>query len=155
MTDDRHRDLHRGDRQDIADLLVRYATGIDRRDWDLLRSCFTEDCQADYGAIGRWHGADEITEWMRQTHEPVGHTMHRITNPAIDVEGDGTRASARSYVDALVLFADNKAGTRATGMYDDELVRTQAGWRIARRRYTMVLLQLVPDGTVLDLDELL
>ena len=154
MTDDLHRDgLRRDDRHDIADVLVRYATGIDRRDWDLLRSCFTEDCHADYGAIGVWHGADEITEWMRQTHEPVGHTMHRITNPSI--EGDGERASARSYVDALVLFADNEAGTRATGIYDDELVRTEVGWRIARRRYTMVLLQLVPDGTVLDLDELL
>ncbi len=36
-------------RQDIAEVLVRYATGIDRRDWALLRSCFTDDCEADYG----------------------------------------------------------------------------------------------------------
>ena len=31
---------------------MRYATGIDRRDWALLRSCFTDDCVADYGDIG-------------------------------------------------------------------------------------------------------
>ena len=37
--------------------------------------------------------------------------------------------------------------------YDDELVETGEGWKIARRRFTMVLLQLVPDGTVIDLDE--
>ncbi len=45
-------------RLDIADVLVRYATGIDRRDWTLFRSCFTDDCVADYGDIGVWHGAD-------------------------------------------------------------------------------------------------
>ena len=36
------------DHQDVADLLVRYATGIDRRDWALFRTCFTGDCEVDY-----------------------------------------------------------------------------------------------------------
>jgi 3-phenylpropionate/cinnamic acid dioxygenase small subunit len=141
------------DRMAVADVLVRYATGIDGRDWDLLRSCFTDDVEADYGVIGVWHGADEITRWMRETHEPCGHTLHRITNVAVD--GGGDEASARSYVDALVLFADDRSGTRATGWYDDELVRAGDGWRIARRCFTSVLVQLVPDGTVLDLHDLL
>ena len=50
------------------------------------------------------------------------------------------------------MFADNTSGTRAAGFYDDELVLTDDGWKIARRRFTLVLLQLVPDGTVIDLD---
>jgi 3-phenylpropionate/cinnamic acid dioxygenase small subunit len=137
-------------RLDVADVLVRYATGIDRRDWELLRSCFTDDCDADYGDIGVWNGADEITAWMREAHASCGHTLHRITNQAVTSNGDGV--SARSYVDALVMFADNQSGTRATGFYDDELVATEDGWKIARRRFTMVLLQLVPDGTLLSLD---
>ena len=131
-------------------MLVRYASGIDRRDWEALRSCFTDDCDADYGTIGHWHGSDEITEWMRVAHEPCGHTLHRITNPALSPSPGGV--TARSYVDALVLAADNRTGSRATGYYDDELVETGDGWKIARRRFTMVLLQLVPDGTVIDLD---
>ena len=45
----------------VTDVLVRYASGIDRRDWDLFRTCFTDDCEADYGEIGVWHGADVIT----------------------------------------------------------------------------------------------
>ncbi len=44
---------------------------------------FADDCEADYGSIGQWHSGDEITEWMRETHEPVGHTLHRITNQAL------------------------------------------------------------------------
>ncbi len=142
--------LDRETRQDITDLLVRYATGIDRRDWALFRSCFTDDCEADYGVIGQWRGADEITSWMRDAHEPAGHTMHRITNQVVTPSTAGVAAS--SYVDALVMFADNTSGTRAAGYYDDELVLTDDGWRIARRRFTMVLLQLVPDGTLIDLE---
>jgi 3-phenylpropionate/cinnamic acid dioxygenase small subunit len=138
-------------RQDVADVLVRYASGIDGRDWELLRSCFTPDCDADYGVIGRWRSADDITEWMRATHEPLGPTLHRITNQAVQAAGEGDRAAARCYVEALVMMPDGVTGTRATGYYDDELVKTDAGWKIARRRFTTVLLQMVPDGSVIDL----
>jgi 3-phenylpropionate/cinnamic acid dioxygenase small subunit len=131
-------------RQDVSDLLVRYAAGIDRRDWKLLRSCFTDDCVADYGAIGRWNGGDEITEWMRTTHEPLGHTLHRITNQA--VVSDGATVIARSYVDAIVLGPDNQRGAQATGHYEDVVVRTHQGWKIARRRFTMVRMQAIGPG---------
>ncbi|MHB8464874.1 MAG: nuclear transport factor 2 family protein [Acidimicrobiales bacterium] len=136
-------------RHDVADVLVRYATGIDRRDWALFRSCFTDDCEADYGEIGVWHGAEEITTWMRETHEPCGHTMHRITNQVVTPRDGGV--AARSYVDAIVMFGDKGAGTRGTGYYDDELVRTDEGWKISRRRFTLVLLQLLPEGSRLEL----
>jgi 3-phenylpropionate/cinnamic acid dioxygenase small subunit len=137
-------------RADVAEVLVRYATGIDRRDWELFRSCFIDDCEADYGPIGVWHNAEEITTWMRTTHEPAGHTMHRVTNQVVTANGSG--ATARSYVDALVMFAGNKSGTRSAGYYDDELVPTDDGWKIARRRFTLVLLQFVPADTIFSLD---
>jgi 3-phenylpropionate/cinnamic acid dioxygenase small subunit len=132
-------------RQDVAELLVRYATGIDRSDWKLLRSCFTDDCVADYGATGRWSSGDEITAWMRATHEPLGHTLHRITNPTVAREG--AAVTARSYVDALVLGPDNARGVQVAGFYDDVLVQTDDGWKIARRRYTMVRMQVIEPGS--------
>jgi SnoaL-like domain len=124
-------------RQDITDVLIRYATGIDRRDWDLFRTCFTEDCVVDYGDIGLWHGADEVTAWMDQTHREAGHTLHRIGNQAVTLNGLAARAS--SYVDAIIMGADNLSGVRAVGFYDDELIETDHGWQIARRRFTPVL----------------
>lgn len=133
---------------EVAEVLVRYASGIDQRDWSLFRTCFTDDCEADYGAIGHWRGVDEITDWMARTHAPCGHTLHRITNIAV-MPQDDVRARARSYVDAVVLGADNRDGVRAVGFYDDELVRTDGGWRIARRRFTPVHVQaLGPSMTV-------
>jgi len=129
------------DRQDIADVLIRYATGIDRRDWPLFRTVFTDDCELDYGEIGTWNGVDAVTGFMEQAHAMAGHTLHRLTNQAIAVDGD--KATARTYIDGLIMFADNDSGVNAVGFYDDALVRTDDGWRIARRRYTQVRLVTV------------
>jgi 3-phenylpropionate/cinnamic acid dioxygenase small subunit len=122
----------------ISDTILRYATAIDRRDWDLLATCFTDDCVSDYGDIGAWTSRDGIVEYMEAVHAACGHSLHRITNVVIDL-GDGG-AAARSYVDAVVLAEDNASGVNVLGMYDDVLVASTDGWRIARRRFTMVRL---------------
>lgn len=127
------------DRQDISDLLVRYATGIDRRDWPLFRTVFTDDCQLDYGEIGSWSGVDAVTDFMEKVHAMAGHTLHRLSNQAVAIDGDN--AVARTYVDALIMSADDQSGGQGVngiGFYDDEIVRTPEGWRIARRRFTAV-----------------
>jgi 3-phenylpropionate/cinnamic acid dioxygenase small subunit len=133
----------REDRQDIADVLVRYATGIDRRDWPLFRTVFTDDCELDYGEIGAWKGVDAVTEFMQQAHAMAGHTMHRLTNQVITVHGDA--AQARTYVDALIMLGNNTSGVNAAGFYDDELVRSDDGWRVARRRFVQVRVATVGD----------
>jgi len=134
----------REDRQDISDLLVRYASGIDRRDWPLFRSVFTDDCQLDYGEIGSWNCVDAVADFMEQVHAMAGHTMHRLSNIAITFGGD--RAQARTYIDGLIMAADNRSGVNAIGFYDDEVVRTADGWRIARRKYTQVRLTTVGES---------
>ncbi|MGH3637776.1 MAG: nuclear transport factor 2 family protein [Mycobacterium sp.] len=135
----------REDRQDISEVLLRYATGIDRRDWPLFRTAFTDDCELDYGEIGTWHGVDAVTEFMETSHAMAGHTMHRLTNQVITVDGD--RAASRTYVDGLIMFGEAGSGVNAIGFYDDEIVRTDGGWRIARRRFTPVRVSAVGDGS--------
>ena len=126
----------RQDREAIAGVLLRYATGIDRRDWPLFRTVFTDDCELDYGEVGSWKGVDAVTEFMQQAHALAGHTMHRLTNQVIVVDGD--QAESRTYVDALIMSADNTSGVNAAGFYDDELVRSDDGWRVAGRRFIQV-----------------
>jgi hypothetical protein len=126
----------RADKQDIAEVLLRYATGIDTRDWDLFRSCFADDLLAEYGGIATWDSAAAITEYMEASHAGMGHSMHQLSNLAITVDGD--EANARSYVDGVLMAADGQSGLNPRGIYEDRLVRTAAGWRIIYRRYTMV-----------------
>jgi len=125
------------DEQEIIALLTRYATGIDRRDWPLFRTCFTEDARTDYGVFGQWNSAAQITAFMELAHAAVGHTLHRISNFVVGAQGQG--AIARTYVDALLM--PGPAGgdvRRGVGFYDDELVKTAQGWQIQFRRFTAV-----------------
>jgi len=128
------------DERGIAAVLISYATGIDRRDWPLFHSLFTFDCDADYGSFGKWHGANAITEYMKQAHSHVGPTLHRISN--IDIRTKDGLVHARCYVDAL-LKPMNEGGPmhRGVGYYDDQFTRTGNGWQIARRQFHALLLE--------------
>jgi uncharacterized protein (TIGR02246 family) len=128
------------DRDEIVDLTVRYATAIDTRQYALLATVFTADAELDYGEAGHWTGAAEITEFMEMAHAGAAHTMHRVTNQVVCVDGD--TATVRTYVDALIL-AEDGSGANPVGFYDDEAVRTVDGWRIAKRKYTSVRLVAV------------
>lgn len=130
----------------VSAVLVRYASGIDRRDWALFRSCFTPDCTIDYGDIGTWKSADDITAFMVAVHQNCGATLHRISN--IDVEPMPNGAQARSYVDAVIMSPNNRDGVRAIGSYDDRLVHSaDVGWQIANRRFATVHVGTVAGGT--------
>lgn len=126
-------------REDVTDLLIRYATGIDSRDWAALRSCFTDDCDADYGAIGHWHGGAEITAWMAETHDPLGPTLHRISN--VVLRQDRGLVHTRCAVHAIIVMPDLSAAVHAYGFYDDEIVFVDEP-RIGRRRFTQVTSEL-------------
>lgn len=127
-------------RAEATDVLVRYATGIDSRDWALFRTCFTEDCDVDYGEIGHWLSCDEITTWMAETHEPFGPTMHRITN--ITFAGDQDAVTSRSYVQAVLVMPDRSSSIHAYGSYDDVVLRSGGGLRIARRLFTLAITEV-------------
>ena len=122
----------------VHDVLLRYASGIDGRDWDLFRTCFTEDCALDYGGLGRRHRPEEVTRFMQRSHS--GPSLHRLSNMTVTVEGD--RATARTYVGVIVTGPAVWGAVSSAGYYDDVLVRTSMGWRIARRRYTTVRIRL-------------
>jgi 3-phenylpropionate/cinnamic acid dioxygenase small subunit len=128
-------------RSAVTDVLFRYATGIDSRNWVLLRSCFRDDCDADYGDIGHWRSADEITAWMSQTHDPLGPTLHRITNVTMADSERGV--STRCYVHGIITLPDRSA-IHAYGLYDDVIVSRRDGWKIARRRFTSVTTETHP-----------
>ncbi|MCK9899604.1 MULTISPECIES: nuclear transport factor 2 family protein [Parafrankia] len=123
----------REDRERICDVVLRYATGIDQRDWNLLRTCWTPEVEADYGAFGQFTSADALTETMARTHENMGPTFHRISNIVIEIDGD--QASVRSYVHGVLMVTPDDPGNwvDVIGSYEDVLIRTTEGWRISRR----------------------
>lgn len=128
------------DERAISAVLIAYAAGIDQRDWQLFHTLFTADCDVDYGSFGKWHGANAITEYMKQAHADLGETLHRISNIDIHTLAEGVHA--RCYVDALIKPM-NEGGPlhRGVGYYDDLLTRSASGWQIARRHFHALLLE--------------
>jgi hypothetical protein len=122
------------DREQIQDLLVRYATGLDSRDWDLLASCFTEDGVADYGDLGGVNeGRGAIVSLCSGVLSGLDASQHMITNMIISTDGDSGRAVC--YFQAQHVFRGTPGGDNylVGGTYRDRLVRTGGEWRIAHR----------------------
>ena len=127
------------DEREIAAVILRYADAIDRRDWPLFSSCFTEDVEADYGELGRWRGRAVFVDHMEKGHVGWGPTLHRMTN--LVITGVGAEATTTSYVDALLMpGASRRTIRRAYGWYHDRLVRQPQGWKICYRRFAAVLI---------------
>ncbi len=80
------------DKHEIAEVLARYARGVDRMDRELAGSCFQPDAFVDHGdAKG---SVDEHLDWVFQFLAPTTVSMHRIGNLLIDVQGDSAYTEA-------------------------------------------------------------
>jgi 3-phenylpropionate/cinnamic acid dioxygenase small subunit len=122
------------DRLAIDDLLTRYATGVDRRDWDLWESCFTADAVVDYTAFGGIRGpVREVRAWLAEVMPRFTASQHLVVNREVSVDGD-TATSRAAFFNPMVLpQADGHALFFEGGYYHDRLVRTADGWRIRER----------------------
>lgn len=61
---------------EITDVLQRYCRGVDRRDFDLVRSTYhtdATDCHGPYNG-----NVDGLIQWMTRRHEGVAQSMHQI-----------------------------------------------------------------------------
>ena len=119
---------------EITDVLYRYATALDTRDWGLLGEVFAPDAVYTIGVHGEFVGPSAIGAKIASLIGGYESTQHLITNPVIDIDGDRARASC--YLHAQHYLPDQRTGGNTYemgGTYRDELVRTPDGWRIARR----------------------
>jgi 3-phenylpropionate/cinnamic acid dioxygenase small subunit len=122
------------DERSIIDVCVRYATAIDDRDWDRLRSCFLPDAVGVYHPERQLRGYPAIDDAIRTAVTPLTRTQHLVTNPEIDLDGD--EAASRCYLHAQHVRAGVPGGEQfvIAGRYSDRFVRTAEGWRIRERR---------------------
>src|SRR4051812_2291046 len=71
----------------ITRVLMRYCQGVDRRDWEMVRSCYHDDAVDNHGAfVG---GPDAMVEWLQDRHRTAVLTsMHMLTNVSIRFADD-------------------------------------------------------------------
>lgn len=124
------------DRAEVHDVVVRYGWAIDTKDWDLLDSCFTDDAHVDYssnpgGKVGPYR---EVRRWLEKVISAFPVTQHLMSN--IDVTLAGDRATCRTMVTNPQGAATREGPLHffyVGARYDDDFVRTDTGWKIAKR----------------------
>ncbi len=127
------------DREDISQVLYRYATAIDTRDWDLLATCFTKDLEADFRAFGGREivkGRDIWLEAIKSTIAGLDATQHLTANHVHTVDGDSGTLVA--YLQALHRLDTARSDPEYTvgGYYTCDMLRGEDGqWRM--RRYSL------------------
>lgn len=119
-------------RQEIADVILRYARGIDRLDFDLVRSCYHPDAYDDHGAFKG--SVEEFIAAARGWLPRWTATQHFMGNMLIEVDGDRARAETYAVAyhrreDAEGNGKDDVLGIR----YVDRFEKRGGEWKIGHR----------------------
>ena len=128
-------------RAEISDVVLRYATGIDGRDWALFRSCFADRVELDFTS---WSGGEarvsDTDEWVAGVTAGLSGfdaTQHISSNHVHTIDGD--RATCVSYMIAHHHAVENgeRLMHKIGGHYTNHLRRGADGWRIHARKLTV------------------
>ena len=139
------------DRFRIEQVMRRWARGVDRRDWPLVKTVFHPGAIDDHGMYKG--GIDGLVEWLDGRHQWITKSMHVLGNMTIDFAGPDL-ALCESYVVAYQQYdaspgADPSHIKAALGpgvepsdlpidvvmpaRYVDEVTRRDGVWRIRDR----------------------
>jgi len=138
------------DRLAIEEVLVRYSTLIDSKQFDRLAGeVFTADAIVDYTrAPGGIAGTvAEVTAWLSKVLAPFKVLQHMLGNFDIVVDGDTARSTCYFHNPMGLGTPDGGVSVFwCGGRYTDELVRTPQGWRIRHRIDDVLYMQGLPSA---------
>lgn len=122
------------DRDRIARVPRTYSRGIDRRDWDKVRSCFAADAFVEGSRVTA--PIDEYLTQLRSSVEYYGTTMHFMGNQLVEVDGD--TGFVETYAVAFHWTGDPAGADDPENLvvgvrYQDTMARSGDGWVIKHR----------------------
>ena len=126
----------------VHDLSLRYATGIDTRDWALYRSCFSDTLPVDFSSFTHRPAppgevdADEWVAMVRSTIEGFESTQHLIGNQIISfgsIEEDDARPDSGGYTAYIQAqhWMSRDRWYLIGGWYENGIRRVDGTWRIS------------------------
>ncbi len=120
----------------IRQLKARYLFSCDRKDPATMRSCFADGkVEIDYGVVGRFDSADALVKVFTDVgcHDYMVE-MHHGVNPQIDrVSAELARGTWSLHY--FLINTRDRTLTQLGGYYEDEYVRTTAGWKMSKTRF--------------------
>jgi len=126
------------DFREIEAVLLRYASALDKREYERLKAVFIPEATANYIGLAECENLDSIIELVSGALDRCGPTQHFLGNIKIDIQG--REATASCYLQAIHIGLGEYADQLYTvwGEYRDRLVKTEAGWRIGHRELAVI-----------------
>lgn len=122
-------------KQDIADVMARYARGVDRADGPLLHSCYWDDAIEEHGSSYSGAARDYVDGAVERLMR-TGTICHYVCNMHYEFDRGGDIAWVESYLLTFARFPkDNEPfDTLTGGRVIDRFERRGGEWRIAHRK---------------------
>ena len=126
------------DEREIHQVATRYCRALDTKDWALLDDVFVPEATGQLGTPTMLVGIEAIRGRIQNALGHLDDSQHLVGNHEIAVDGDA--ATHRCYLQAQHIRKAATGGPNyiVAGRYEDRLVRTDAGWRIAHRTLTVM-----------------
>ena len=119
------------DRIALQDVMLKYAAGVDERDFDLYASCFMDNVEIlDFGE-STINGKDNWVTFVKEALNAYGPTQHMLGPQFATIDGD--EAHCRTDVQALHFFPGDAETTLIFwGTYKTDMRRVNGEWKISR-----------------------
>lgn len=123
------------DKFEISEVLAKFCCYSDFADYEALKGVYADNPTTVIDGVGTFSGLEWQIEHAKQTEQQTfGQNRHCMTNLWIEPDGDG--AIARYFLlNILAGSSPLEAKLMTTGRFEDRMVRTKDGWRIAHRHY--------------------
>jgi ketosteroid isomerase-like protein len=133
------------DKLAIQDLIYRYTDAVNRRDWDQFEAVWAPDAVWEVAAPVdiRAEGYAAVRKTIGAVVESMEFLVQIAANPVIALLGD-SRAAATTTIHEIGRNAADGSCMVLYGMYYDQIVDGDQGWRFAHRRFQHVYLESEP-----------
>ncbi|MFK7730128.1 MAG: nuclear transport factor 2 family protein [Pseudomonadales bacterium] len=122
------------DRLLLHELPGVYGDAVDDRNWDELDRVFTSTAVFEVRGLVTMNGLDDIKHYMEEEgRHPLAHFM---VNIHITEDERGVRLYSRAIAPIAREDTSGKGYPVLFGSYYDDVVKTDAGWRIQHRVFS-------------------
>ena len=122
------------DRAEITDVMNRYCTSVDTRDWPLFRSVLTDEIWVDMRSwVTRPPVLVSADHWVGVVESMLSGfdaTRHYMTNHVHTIDGDEATCVANMAACHYLVEGEVRRMQTGIGYYANKLRRTPDGWRI-------------------------
>jgi uncharacterized protein (TIGR02246 family) len=130
----------------IRALVHRYADAASRRDPGGVADTFTAEGEWTAEGLGQHQGRPAVAAFFATMLEGWNAFLQGLLSGCVELDpATPDRATGRWFVQEIGQREDG-SNLRVAGVYHDEYVRETGGWRISRRRYDPLLVDV--DGSV-------